>query len=259
MKIIALISLLVVSLFFAGISYAEINPANIAGLWLFDDGTAADSSGNGNNGTLMGDPQVITGVFGKALAFNGDDYVAIADSNSLDMNEQFTIMFWVRSDKEMLDMWADRQVVVGKHYLEYEIGIYMDGQLHTYTSNGAGDYDEGIMAQSVGAWAVGKWYHVAWTLNGAHETAYINGVNIGEYDKAHANTMPGEHEVNIGQRTEGGQPMTGAVDEVAILNVALAESDIVAAMNNGMGSLLNLSAVSPSNKLTTAWGKIKTQ
>lgn len=263
------VSLAMVGLFFAGVSYAAIDSANIAGLWLFDEGggsVAADSSGNGNDGELMGDPQWIAGQFGGALEFDGDDYVTVPDSDSLDMTDQVTVMFWFRSDKEMLDMWADRQVVVGKHYLEYEVGIYMEGQIHTYTNDGTGDnYDEGIMVSMSDAlgeaeWAVGQWYHVAWTLNGTHEVAYVNGTNIGEFDKANANTLPGDHTLDIGQRVGGSLLLTGAVDEVVVLNVALGEADIQDAMNRGMEAALGIAAaVSSADKLATAWGDIKTR
>lgn len=263
------VSLVAAGLFFASVSYAAINPANIAGLWLFDDGAgtvAKDSSGKGNDGTLTGNPQWGAGKFGKALVLDGDDYVTIKDSNSLDMTNQITVMLWFKSNKEMKDMWADRQVVVGKHYTEYEVGIYMDGQMHTYTSDGAGNYDEGVMAsmsEELGeaTWALDKWYHVAWTLNGQHEIAYVNGVKIGEQDKAHANTMPGNNPLEIGERVGGSLRLTGAVDEVVVLNVALSEADIKNAMSKGMGTILGgpTTAVFPAGKLTTAWGDVKTR
>ncbi len=269
MKVIILTSLFLVGLFLSGISYAAINSADVAGLWLFEEGTgtvAADSSGNGNNGKLNGDPKWITGKFGKALELNGDDFVSIPDSNSLDMTTQITIMLWVRSDKEMKDMWADRQVVIGKHFTEYELGIYMDGQIHTYTSNVINVdpfYDEGIMAsmkEKIGdaTWVVGKWYHVAWTLNGKHETAYVNGIVIGEVDKANANTKPGTNPLEIGERVGGTQPVTGAVDDVAVLRVALSAADIQSAMKTGMkGALGGPTAVNSAGKLATVWGDVK--
>ena len=54
---IVCISSIVVSLMFAGLSDAKINPESIVGIWLFDEGkgdAAADSSGNGNDGEING-------------------------------------------------------------------------------------------------------------------------------------------------------------------------------------------------------------
>lgn len=257
-----------ISFVFVNYSFAKIDPKTMVGLWLFDEGkgnTAADSSGNGNDGFLKGNTKWVKGQFGSAVEFAGTDWVEVPDSDSLDMNKQITVMFWVKTSKVMKDMWADRQAVVGKHYLEYEVGIYMQGQIHTYTKNpnGAADaYDEGIMASIAGKlptkeadWELNKWYHIAWTLDKRHEIAYVNGVKIGEYDKANEGTKPGMHTLDIGRRQGGGIPVTGAVDEVAIFNVPLSEEDIKLASEKSLksGGL----AVSPLKKLTTTWANIK--
>jgi hypothetical protein len=47
----------------------------------------------------------------------------------------------------------------------------------------------------------------------------------------------------------------GTIDEVALFNVALDGDAIASIMNKGLEGAL---AVSPSGKLTTAWGAIKT-
>jgi len=269
MRIAALINLVIIALFFAGASYATIDPATVAGLWLFDDDEddiAIDSSGNGNDGTFMGSPQFVAGKFGQALELDGASYVTVPDSDSLDMNDQVTIMFWVRTEKVMVDMWVDRQVIVCKHHMEYDIGIYPQGQIHTYTSNGAGDFDEGIMASMAGKlpdqdadWEEGKWYHVAWTLNERHEIAYVNGINIGEYDKANEGTIPGTHQLEIGKRVDSSLHLTGAIDEVIILNEVLEIDDIEIAANEGLEVALGINAVSAAGKLATTWAAVKSR
>jgi hypothetical protein len=77
------ISFIVVSLMFVGIGNAKIDPKNIVGMWLFDEGKgdiAKDSSENGNDGELMNDPKWVDGKKkpSKALEFDGkDDYVIV--------------------------------------------------------------------------------------------------------------------------------------------------------------------------------------
>ena len=56
---IACVNLIVISLMFTSISDAKIDPETVAGMWLFDEGNgkvAKDTSGNGNDGELMNDP-----------------------------------------------------------------------------------------------------------------------------------------------------------------------------------------------------------
>jgi hypothetical protein len=255
-------------LFLAGLSYAKIDPANVAGLWLFDEGEGdevEDSSGNGNHGAILGGKgKWIDGKFGSALELDGTNHVSIPDSDSLDMTDQITVMFWFYSEKKMADMWADRQAIVGKHYTEYEVGIYMDGQIHTYTSDGAGGYDEGIMASMAGMlpdkereWELGKWYHIAWTLDVQSEAAYVNGIKIGDHTKGNPETKPGVNPLEIGHRVGGSLPLVGAVDEVIVLNTVLEVEDIQFAMEQGLERALGITAVSPVDRLTTTWGFIK--
>ena len=73
------ISFIIVSLMFAGQSYAQIDPETVLGIWLLDEGKGditEDASGNGNDGTLMGAPNWVAGKFGKALDFSGSLYVS---------------------------------------------------------------------------------------------------------------------------------------------------------------------------------------
>ena len=57
----------------------------LIGYWKLDDGTATDSSGNNNHGTLIGGPTPTTGQIGGALNFDGvDDYINVPNSPSLD-------------------------------------------------------------------------------------------------------------------------------------------------------------------------------
>jgi hypothetical protein len=50
---------------------------------------------------------------------------------------------------------------------------------------------------------------------------------------------------------------SGAVDEVAIFNKAIAENDILDIMNKGLGKIMGIAAVSSLDKVASTWGKIK--
>jgi len=260
-------SLVMASLFFTGLSYAVLNVNDIAGMWLFDDedDQIEDKSGNGNTGNIIGSLDWTDGKYGSALEFDGaGGYVDCGIGDSLNMDDEMTIAFWFYTDKVMKDMFGDRQCVIGKHYLEYEVGIYTEGQIHTYTSDGAGGYDEGILASIDGKlpdkdsdWEKGKWYHIAWTLNGADEVAYVNGIKIDEHTKLNEGTQGGAHPLNFGRREGGGLDFTGALDEVVILDVALEEEDIQTIVAVGLEWAFGMAAVSPVDSLTATWGSIK--
>jgi len=55
---------------------------------------------------------------------------------------------------------------------------------------------------------------------------------------------------------ESGRQFNGTIDELIIFNEALSVDDIKTIMNKGIASA---SAVSPADKLATAWATIKVQ
>ena len=80
------LAIFVISLMLTSISYAKIDPKAIVAVWLFDEGAgkvAKDSSLNGINGEFMGNPKWVKGKFGKALEFDGDDYVDCGEPEEL--------------------------------------------------------------------------------------------------------------------------------------------------------------------------------
>lgn len=264
--ILVYINIAAVGLFSANSSYAIIDAKSLVGMWLFDedDDIVEDKSGNGNDGTLMGRPKWVDGKFGGGLEFNGSNYVMVPDSDSLDMTDAVTVMFWFATDKKM-GVFEDRQAVVGKHYLEYEVGIYPAGAIHTYTNDGTGGgYDEGINTSISGKlpdkdadWGLGKWYHLAWTLDGNHETVYVNGVLIGEFNKPHEGTQAQSHTLEIGRRQGGSLAFIGIVDEVAVFNIALEQEDVQEAFERGLEEALGMTAVFPADKLATTWAAVR--
>ena len=65
--------------------------------WQFD-GSADDSSGRGNNGTLQGDASFIalTPSFNQSLYLDGSgDYVIVADDDDLDFTTAFSATLWI--------------------------------------------------------------------------------------------------------------------------------------------------------------------
>ena len=82
------------------VGHAEIDLDTLAGAWLFDEGkgkTVKDHSGNGNDGTIVGDPQWVDSDLGPALKFDGkDDYLEIPHSDTVNVGEDdFTLVAWL--------------------------------------------------------------------------------------------------------------------------------------------------------------------
>ena len=84
------VSIIVISLMFAGISYAKIDPKTCVGMWLFDgdeDDVAEDSSEKGNDGNIVGKAKRVNGKFGTALEFDGGTSSVEIALDVLDLNK----------------------------------------------------------------------------------------------------------------------------------------------------------------------------
>ena len=95
-KLICLFILIVV-LGTAGNTWAEL-----VGYWRLDEGSgtiAYDSSGNGNDGTIIGDPQWVAGKNGQALDFDGtEDYIDVglgAGDYFATLNSGLSVAAWI--------------------------------------------------------------------------------------------------------------------------------------------------------------------
>ena len=82
----------------AVVARGQIDIDDVVGLWLFDEGegdVVNDISGNENHGTFNGTPEWTEGVFGGALDCSAGGHVLIKDSDSLDLEEAWTLTLWV--------------------------------------------------------------------------------------------------------------------------------------------------------------------
>lgn len=249
--IVLCLSLAFSSVLFTGSGKADIDPDSIMGLWLFDEGKGnevEDSTGNGYDGDMEGVFAWIDGVYGSALEFKEGDYVELQESAAnlaFGGTEPFTITAWVMN--------GGGGTIVGK-YNGGVIGAYV------FTIGGGGAIG---FHREVAPWSFsgtkalrhGEFGHAAVTYDGKTMSIYVDGELDSEQDRPGQNTDTATP-VLIGARYTGGNPSNffrGALDEVAIFNVALTEEQIQEVMKG----LAAPEAVSVSGKLVFTWGAIK--
>jgi hypothetical protein len=229
-------------------SYAKLDLKTCVGMWLFDEGSgtvAADSSGNKNDGKLMGTPKWVDGKFSKALEFDatGASYVEILNSASLN-TASFTITLWAKPAQLRVQGLADKTPAP---------------QWRIFMNSPAGNIEFDALPGEIGnvttpVTAIGKWSHIAVTCDSATKTAktYFDGVFS---NQAVDVDMKNSSAVNIHIASAEGPRFNGVIDDVAFFNVALAEADIQTLMNNGLKG--SITAVDPSGKLAATWAGIK--
>lgn len=243
------VGLILLGLIFTSHNYAQVNPDSFAGLWTFDEGEgneAKDSSGNGNDGEFVGNPAWVEGKFGNALQFDGSSHVDCGDSRSLDIDgEALTLMAWVKPNTTQgLDGIIEKECGANAGY-----NLYLDnGKIHFRmfaSGNVAVDAVDGVPNNS--------WSHIAAVYDGSKMKVYIDGEFNAERDQS-GNITTNDIKLAIGASSECGRGYDGAIDEVAILNIALSEDEISDVMKNRFPGV---NAVSPNEKLATTWGRLK--
>jgi len=197
------------------------------------DGNLDDSSGNGHNGTLEGDPnfpaKYVAGPagHGQAMLFDGTDghqYVSIGTLNPSAATGQLSLALWAKWDGASTS-W---QGLMGKRstgdwvasimmwYLELEKDIW-DVR---FVQPGSGVNSGQLLP-------VGQWTHVAVTFDGTTAKIYIDGAVVDEGD-----FFFGEHKeapMQFGASVDGGgNPFNGALDDVYIYDTALTEAEVKA-------------------------------
>ena len=98
-----------------------------------------------------------------------------------------------------------------------------------------------------------KWVHIAGTYDAksGEGKIYIDG-EIDNEGNLGGDIVPNDDPLWLGR---GGTPfLDGSMDEVRISNVARSQKEIQQLMDIGIAGVL---AVTPRDKLATAWGKIK--
>ena len=254
---LVVLSIIFISLIFICLSSA-VDPKNVAAVWLFDEGSgnvATDSSGNGNDGEFIGDPEWCDGVFDKALEFDGtNDVIEVPHSRELAITDEITITVWVKFF-EFKDCGIISRSIDGGGDGDYFIsqGCCAPGEKKVmFSISGLGSAAKG------GDLKDDEWYHVAGTYDGAEVRTYVDGEVAGKAGRGGA--IPDSNwPVLIGSYAGHGYKFHGILDDIAIFNAALEEDDIVKIMNEGLDVALGYAAVSPKEKLTTIWGKIKAE
>lgn len=239
---------------------AKVDPANLVGMWLFEEGAgdvAKDTSEAGNDGTIAGPKKWRDGKFGRALEFDGAGVYVEVESNDSITLEELTIVSWANLEPSQGTRWQSI-MMRGQNPRNYLLAVDKDSQtLQLSITKGA----PGAWGGPTGGPVItgDGWHHLACVIGeDAGLVIYTDGEEVGKqpYAKPSLDADPGR--MRIGDGSNGGHQCEGLIDEVALFNVPLEQDDIKEIMEDGLEGATGLLAVEPEDKLTTIWGKLKT-
>ncbi len=201
---------------------------DLKGHWAFDEGSgdAARNSAGGNPGKVPAGLKRVDGRMGKALLFNGKDFVVV--KHYADLNApRYTFAAWTKlkaTGEHHYIVWkGGPEFPEAKNARRYDLWTDLDG-----TVNGiVHDEKEGEERLSGGPGvADDKWHHVALSYDGAELKLYIDGKAEGGAKPA-APLAKNDHDFWIGGRP-GEVAATGVIDEVRFYGRALTAQEVAA-------------------------------
>jgi hypothetical protein len=246
------------------IGHAEIDLDTLGGAWLFDEGkgkTVKDHSGNGNDGTIMGDPKWIDSDLGPALKFDGsDDYLEIPHSDTVNVGENdFTLVAWLNPAAP-----GGGNGIISKGAWCWNGGWILDigdtgpGAIRLESSaNGA---DNGSIISPAGTMDVDKWQFVAVSVTrDADSFIYRDGEEVAVKVIKGNDLTQEAYSLLMGCLLECNKLPGGffpvSITHVALFNgVALTFEETEIVREQGLEVIL---PVSPKAKLAISWGKLK--
>lgn len=195
-----------------------------------DDGeTVKDSSGQGNDGRVVGAEYTPDGVSGGAYRFKADgEYIRVRSAEAL-RSKTFTASAWVNAGRERS---GEDKGILGNHKAMADEHSYLlrnkGGLINAWFAGGRGN---GLMDESHEAEVVpGQWQMVTLSYDGHTARLYINARLSQEH--AIRGYDGGEYDFLIGAQewsNDGQSPQrfwSGLIDEVRIYNRALSEAEL---------------------------------
>ncbi len=203
------------------------------------------------SGTLGPRPESVFNRF--SFTFDGtDDYIDCGDNDNLSFGNTssdfpFTFSMWVKVDDLTTSHTLIKKFDYNSGNSEYNIYIGSDGAIYNNIySNGVGLNRRGRKT-STGLISINTWYHIVWTYDGQGGTNASNGIKI-YLDGVRVDNANNQKNSYVAMRNSNllfkiGELINGNMDEVAVFNSELSQSDVTTIYNGGEPN--DISSLSP--------------
>jgi hypothetical protein len=216
---------------------AGVPNSSLIAYYSFDDGTARDNSGNGNDGKLQGGASIVPGKIGEAVSLDGiSGSVNIRKTPAFNPGDQMTVSFWMKADpNNAMDKCCQGLVTTDNYGIEISGGKDPRIGVNFFTDTG-GSFNH--TSDTIGGGSPvssGQWHHVAGVYDGSSMKLYIDGSLVADRPQSGSiSPMLSTSFLAIGSedgRTYapniiGARYFSGLIDEVAIYNRALSAGEV---------------------------------
>ena len=225
----------------------------------FSGDTVVEKSGRGYDGAINGDvTQSNDGKFGNAAHFASGSFLDLDGPNIKAEDipiEGMSILAWINVEAVSDMAIFNARASDGTWLVHPE--ARGDGNFRWL--NRGPNPARTIFDIRAGENKANEWQHYAGTYSRAEGLAvlYINGENVGQEEARLDTAIAGDWDqgARVGYNIDNNRPFTGLMDDLNIWKRGLSEAEVNDIMNNGLSAVLT--AVEAGGKLTTTWGKLK--
>ncbi len=218
----------------ASTTYGRFDPATdpaLIGWWAFDDGAgtlAADGSANGNDGEINGGATWVSGLYGTALQFNGQNAYVDTGQSLLNGLTGFTMAGWVSA----ANTGVYSSLFGQNDLIEFGFTTESGGQVGTWMAGNGWAF--------VGAnydYAYPSWHHLVLTGDETRVALYIDGQEQAS-DEGGMTSGTSSFLFSIGGNVFNatGDWFQGEIDDVWLFGRALTQAEIQTLMKGPGGA-----------------------
>jgi hypothetical protein len=204
-------------------------------------GTSAADQRASNPGTYLNSPTLGSGSLlatdaaNTSVRFDGvNDYVNVADANSLDLTSKITLEAWIKPNLlPAAGSFASLMTKAESYSLQFN-GPQLE---FTIIQNGA----RKRLQAPAGTIAAGQTYHVVGTYDGVTQRLYVNGSQVASIALTGAATVT-PSTLDLASWNGSSEHFNGTIDEAALYNQALTATRVSAHYTAGKGTTTTAAA-----------------
>jgi len=251
-----ILTIIILFSFLKNFAFGEIPQSDKIIAYYAFSGNANDSSGNGYDGTISGDPQLTTDRFGNsnsAYSFDGDgDWIyfgtdTLPTNNGGNISDAFTISVWAKSSSNStMDLFAYGGMVScggGR----YGAIVRLGSNIQFNSCN------NGFNTSASGKNSDGNWHQYVFTWNGSNSRkVYIDGSLVSSNSTSNVFRIQNTGLV-IGRGFMDwglGTTFNGSTDEMRLWNTELSSSEVQTLYDDESTSAPTLSSSVPADNAT---------
>jgi hypothetical protein len=256
-KVIRKLNLLMLLVFLGSSLKAQVNlTSGLVAYYPFDN-SAADFSGNNNNGTTFNNTSYITDRNGNvfsAISFGGyssQGRIQVNNSPTLQFTTTASFSCWFRISSDIASNGFGNAVAGGAHCLFakdgdaggglYAMASLSGSNLTTYVGN----VSMPTITAVTPSYAINNWVHYCYIMDATEQRMYINGVLVATVAGAPNFGTMNNRPLMMGRFFTNWYPLNGALDDFRVYNRVLNQQEITT-LAQPVPLTLSVTSVSPA-------------